>query len=141
MFSLQTPYPSHPASNITAAVSNGTKVSYVVTALRKDPAYINFYVNWGAIHQFSRIILGYTRELVRAICCKSHMRFGASVIWCPTRITSYLFICTKSQMRFSMSAIWCAIPRPFLSFTTRNCAPNCTANRNTILQHRIACYV
>jgi hypothetical protein len=88
---------------------------------------------------------GYTSDLMRAICCKSHMRFAVSAIWCPTRITSYLFFCTKSQMPLSVSAIWCAIPRPCLSFTTRNRAPNRTANRtancNTISQHHIACYV
>jgi hypothetical protein len=98
---------------------------------------------------------GYTSDLVHAICCKLHMRFGISAIWCPTRIDSYLFFCSKSQMRFGVcnklqmqfrvSVIWCAIPRPCLSFTTRNRAPNLianrTANRNTISQHHIACYV
>jgi hypothetical protein len=48
---------------------------------------------------------GYTSDLVRAIYCKSQMRFGVSAIWCPSRITSYLFFCTKSQMRFCVSAI------------------------------------
>jgi hypothetical protein len=45
-FILQMPYPSLAASNMSTVVSNRTKVSYAVTALRKDPAYINFYVNW-----------------------------------------------------------------------------------------------
>jgi hypothetical protein len=71
----------------------------------------------------------------------------AYAIWCICDLVSYKnhflsFFCTKSQMRFSVSAIWCAIPRPCLSFATRNCAPNRTANRtancNTILQHHIA---
>jgi hypothetical protein len=81
----------------------------------------------------------------------------AYAIWCICDLVSdknhfLSFFCSKSQMRFcvrtklhmrfSVSAIWCAVPCPF---TTRNHAPNCTANctanRNTISQHHIACYV
>jgi hypothetical protein len=50
---------------------------------------------------------GYTSDLVRAIYCKLQMRFGASAIWCPTRITSYLFFapnrrCDLVYLRFGL---------------------------------------
>jgi hypothetical protein len=50
---------------------------------------------------------GYTSNLVRAICCKSQMRFGVSAIWCPTRITFYLFFapncrCNLVYLRFGV---------------------------------------
>jgi hypothetical protein len=35
-------YPSLLASDMSAVVSNRTKVSYVVTSLRKDPDYLKF---------------------------------------------------------------------------------------------------
>jgi hypothetical protein len=40
---------------------------------------------------------GYTSDFVRAICCKSQVRFAVPAIWTRTRITFYIF-CTKSQM-------------------------------------------
>jgi hypothetical protein len=58
-----------------------------------------------------------------AICCISQMRFGASAIWCPTRIPFYLFLHKITN------ANWFAIPCPFCSCAEIVHAPNRTANR------------
>jgi hypothetical protein len=43
---------------------------------------------------------GYTSNLVRAICCKSHMQFGVSAIWCPTKNCYRLHVACDIASRF-----------------------------------------
>jgi hypothetical protein len=59
-----------------------------------------------------------------AICCKSHMRFAASAIWCPTRITFYLLLVQKNAHKFAHQ-IACA-------------TPNCSCDTKSHLRHQIA---
>ncbi len=41
---MQVPPPT--SGNDTASPTNATRIRYAVTPMRKDPVYINVYVNW-----------------------------------------------------------------------------------------------
>jgi hypothetical protein len=85
-------------------------------------------IKMGKVGKMDNLGAGYTSDLVRKIYCKSQMRFSVSAIWCTTRITSYLFFAPN-----------CRCDLVYLRFGVRFRVR--TANRNTISQHHIACYV